>query len=163
MDKLRKIGLGVWESKERIVLISMLVILGWRVYKIWHPNPPPPSPDWKVPTAQGEIDVPLPPERPGGMLPPPTSSFVRRNPWWLYGVAPQEGGKQEATLNIALEAIKEWNDGSYRAQIRTKARKWYAEGEKFESFQLMTIDPENKQCEIYSEEQARSITLRLPS
>ncbi|MCK5862201.1 MAG: hypothetical protein KAH38_06940, partial [Candidatus Hydrogenedentes bacterium] len=43
MDKLRKIGALLWNYKELMVLVVMLLVLVYRVYSVLVPPPPP---DW---------------------------------------------------------------------------------------------------------------------
>ena len=62
---------------------------------------------------------------------------------------------------IYLLGIREWGDGTYRAQIYTRTRKWYEEGESFEAYQLIAINPEEQTVEIFSEKHGRSFTYEV--
>ncbi len=62
--------------------------------------------------------------------------------------------------NIRLLAIREWGN-TYRAQIQTRTRKWYEAGESFETYQLVSIDPDAGTVEIFSEQHGRTYTYAL--
>lgn len=171
MDKIRKFFEWIWGSKERMVLAVMVVLLCWQVYKVVHPTVE--SPDPPIPRIRTELpddpeelkDMALPEPPP----PPPErtadtdyGSLYRNNPF--HAIKGQQDTKSatEDKPNISLKKIMTWADGSVKAQLKTKsATKWYAEGEEFESFRLMSIDMTAKTCEIYSEEHRKRFTLTM--
>jgi hypothetical protein len=53
-------------------------------------------------------------------------------------------------------------NGSYRAQLQTvNTTKWYSEGEEFESFKVMKINPQEQTVSVFSEKDNRTATLRV--
>ncbi len=159
MDKIQKFFKGLWRYKERIVLVALLCVLGYRVYELFTPKE----------IAAGEVDAvgsAAPPEvapgSPATDAPGQYQTLVRRSPFSIYSdamvdlnsVSPEE-------LGLELLDIKEVI-GKWRAQIRTKsAKKWYDEGEPFEQFVLESIDHEAGAVVVYVESIAKTVTLRF--
>lgn len=161
MDKLRKITSWCWQTKERIVLAVMVILLGYRVYSLVYtgenddPEFMPISPGAQY---QGETIIPPPTPLPYDM--DPVTRLIR-NP--LFNYTPPRGGKSSGDSGAGEEGeirvlrIVPYGD-HYRAQITTgAARKLFSEGEKFESYQLMSIDADTECCEIYSESLSKLI------
>jgi len=108
MDKLRKIGLLIWNNKERMVLIVMLIVFGYRVYQIFFPPPPPEWPGLQTPKTQlpeepeyrQELGLPGgPPMRPPMDIPGTYATFYERNPFWYYsGQASQEARAENVNM-----------------------------------------------------------------
>jgi len=149
-----------------MVLGVVVVVLCSRVYEVLRPEEPPPTPEYDFPesevprdsVARAEFEFPdspsLPPAR---RVPEVWKPLWERSPFWYNAQPGQEDrdadGNQRQDPGIRLLAIAERPDGSPRAQLRTaSSKKWYDEGEEFEKYVLISIDPENKQCEVYSEE-----------
>ncbi|NLV43011.1 MAG: hypothetical protein GXY07_00765 [Candidatus Hydrogenedentes bacterium] len=172
MDKLRKIGSWFWYNKERMVLIIMVIVLAYRVYGVISPAEPPswppiPIPQTELPETEEErqaLGMPgLPPLPPTDGLPGTYTSFYERNPFWYYSDGDDDDDDDKAIgsedLNIMLLKIQDVG-GKPRAQLRTTSTtKWYSEGEKFEEFELVSIDPETESVVIYSERYSRQFTL----
>ena len=104
---------------------------------------------------------PMPQANPLPPAPVAFNALVKDNPFSASstsGTGPTTGQERP---NLTLLDIKEWKSGTYRAYILTRTRKWYAEGEQFETYQLMSIDPEAGTVEIFSEQHGRSFTYSL--
>lgn len=175
VDKLQKIGAWLWRNKERAVLLVMLVILGYRGYQLVSPPPMPNWPRLQPPKPQlpddlselAEQNVELPPvpsPRPPADVPESYASLYQKNPFWYYSGSGSSQGDQEITveqLNIQLLNIQQVQ-GRWRARLRTTSTtKWYDEGEQFEEFEVIRINPDNQTVEIRSERYGRNFTLQL--
>jgi len=159
MDKLQKIFKGIWRFKERIVLVALLGVLGFKVYELFMPKeleaavddsigtPPPPPP---------------PPNRPPLDAPGQYAGLYRSNAFTYYSDTPtgkdQISGKE---AGIELLKLQEMPDGRWRAQLKTNAKKWYYEGDEFEQFKLETINAEEQTVVVYAEKFAKTVTLRM--
>jgi hypothetical protein len=165
VNKLRKALAWLWRNKERIVLVILVGALVWQLYKIvgeaeagFESKPLPPRPP-----REGEYFGPEePPPPPPLQSPEDWSSLVLRNAFWLFGtdIDGPEDGEGGDDPGIALLQIRPWSDGGFRARLETEsAKKWYGEGEKFESFELLHIYPDENTVEVYSEELGRTVTL----
>lgn len=171
MDKLRKIGSWFWYNKERMVLIIMVIVLAYRVYGVISPAEPPswspiPIPQTELPQTEEErqaLGLPgLPPLAPTDGLPGTYTSMYDRNPFWYYSGQKDDRDKgiDEKDLNIQLLKIQDAG-GKPRAQLRTtSATKWYSEGEQFEEYELVSIDPDTESVVVYSERYSRQFTLK---
>lgn len=164
MDKIRKTGEKLWYYKERIVFVVMCCILAWHMYKGWaapaaEAMKMPPSP---AATAEGLPQEP-PPAFPASPMPGQWRAVFTPNPFWYnatpVGTSVQQSGQQDA--GIKLLGIQTMPNGKLRAQLQTTTVKWYSEGAKFESFELLSIDPDGK-CQVYSERLGKVIDLTLP-
>ncbi len=70
----------------------------------------------------------------------------------------------KGAIGVRLDNIIKWRDGEYRAEITTDASgkaNLYKEGEVFENYKLMSIDPLNKLVTIYSSQHDKVFELRL--
>lgn len=104
---------------------------------------------------------PSPPPNPLPPAPTPYNALIKDNPFAAVSTGSADGPRGEERPNIVLLGIREWGDGTYRAQIYTRTRKWYEEGESFEAYQLISINPEEQSVEIFSEKHGRSFTYRV--
>lgn len=159
MDKLQKIFKGLWRYKERIVLIALLGVLGYRVYELFTPK----ELEAGVVTSTGEAQAPeIAPGAPFTDAPGQYATLVRRSPFSIYSDAKVDvNGETPEELGLELLDIKDVG-GKWRARIRTNsARKWYDEGESFEEFVLESIDHEAGTAVVYVERIAKTVTLRL--
>jgi len=167
VDKVRKAGQWLWDNKERMVLAIMVAFLGYRVYIVLNPaeiqvSAPPRPPSATVPEAE---QPPLPDTTVSRDRPEEVAALVRGNPFTLAsGVVESGATKRQEDPGIRLLKIVPWRDGGYRAQVITKGNKlqYVGEGEQFENFQVMRIDPEDKLIEVFSNALDRTVTLRLP-
>lgn len=174
VDKLQKAGAWLWYNKERMVLVIMVAILGYRVYRV---ITPPPAPDWPVlqpprselptdPEEQRQLGLPgNPAARPPMDVPGSHASLYGRNPFWYHsGQQSEQSDQQEVTaesLNIQLLDIQEAAGGRLRARLRTKSlTSWYSENAQFEEFELQRINKEDQTIEVYSERYGRTFVIQ---
>jgi hypothetical protein len=185
-SKIRKVGVWVWNQKEKMFLAALLLVLCFRAWVVLFnppdvsaigasPTPAPPAaakpPAGKpgaVPAKLTADNVPDPPARPVQERPEDFRPLVRQNPFTIYGVmmgGTKSQGSDEETIDVTLNSIVKWGDGTYRAELTTKVSgksKRYKEGEVFENYKLMTIDPKNKSVTIYSSAHDKTFELKLP-
>ncbi|NUM52710.1 MAG: VWA domain-containing protein [Candidatus Hydrogenedentes bacterium] len=93
---------------------------------------------------------------------PSYRSLVRENPFSIYGSVGSDN--YSLSTDVTLDNIIKWSDGAYRAEITTKLTgksKRYKEGEVFENFKLMSIDPANRSVTIYSSAHDKSFELKV--
>ena len=155
MEKLRKIGLWAWNAKERVVLTLMVLLLGFRVYSLVNAQADDSGElnlsDPRAPMLS-DADPPRPPEPPS---PEPVIRLVRRSPF-AY-VPPQSRVNTTTTENdkdaeVKVLRVREVTGGQWSAQITAGgAPKMIMEGASFESYVLLSIDPDTGCCIIYSE------------
>jgi len=164
MDKLRKFFERLWYNKERVVLAIMVGVLCWNVYRVWYPA------DLLVAAAHSDpqrVSEDEPPVIVPGLEPRQTQDWVAvytPDPFWYYSqlTTNTEKTKEVQDAGIKLIRIRKVKD-EYRAQLQTEgSTQWYTEGDAFESFELLKIDPEAKTCQVRSERLGRVITLRQP-
>ena len=165
-EKIRKLTSWVWNVKERLILAIMVAVLCQRVYDVMNPkglgeaDPIPHMPF----RDESNVDIPKnPPQIPQDLLPeswtllhkrPPTLFVQPRRP-----TDPTNPGGPD-TSNLELRDIKKSGDG-YRVQIFTGQGRprWYEEGDRFESYEIVFIDPDEETVQVYSEETNRPLTL----
>ena len=165
MEKVRKILEWVWYNKERMVLAVMVAILCWHVYKVVYPPKEEPQVEHRLPS--GAV-----PDRPlSDVLPPPARQSTSwdlvytPNPFWYLSAQKETGKTSEGPTDagISLLRIRKVGGDKYKAQLRTaNTTRWYEQGEAFESFELLRIDPEAGTCEVRSERLGRVIKLEAP-
>ena len=164
MDKVRKLAERVWYNKERIVFVIMLGVLCWHVYRVRYPAEVPPETPYSEPSRVQETDAMA---QSAGLPPRQMADWVgiyTPNPFWYFSglAAAANQPKEVVDAGIKLLRIKQVKD-KYRAQLQTESStKWYDEGESFESFEILKIDPEAGTCQVRSERLGRVITLSLP-
>ena len=172
MDKLRKIGALLWNYKELMVLVVMLLVLVYRVYSVL--VPPPPS-DWvrlvapksQLPQDQQdrqEIGLPSnPPTRPLMDMPAVYVNFYERNPFWYHSGQARVETSERVTaedLNVQLLDVQDAG-GKPRARLQSaRTTAWYSAGEQFEEFELLEIDSDTESVKIFSERYDRPFTLQ---
>ncbi|HOF41530.1 MAG TPA: hypothetical protein PLD73_15780 [Candidatus Hydrogenedentes bacterium] len=108
--------------------------------------------------AQGK--PPVPPANPLPPSPVAYNALVKENPFTAATVERSTPDGPGGRPNLRLLAIREWGD-TYRAQIQTRTRKWYAAGESFETYQLVSIDPDAGTVVIFSEQDGQNYTFAL--
>lgn len=105
-----------------------------------------------------------PPSPPAPPLPPEPVAFnalVKDNPFTAV-TSGGGGGRDSGTRpQLRLLNIMELPTGEYRALIQTRTRQWYEEGEQFETYQLLSIDPAGGTVDIFSEQHGRAFTYSL--
>jgi len=159
MDKIQKFFKGLWRFKERIVLVALLCVLGYRVYELFTPK----EIEAVVPQGSGGAEPPeVAPGSPLTDAPGQYATLVRRSPFSIYSDAKvNEGDITPEELGLELQDIKKVGD-KWRARIKTEtARKWYDEGENFEEFVLESVDNESGTVEVYVTQFSRTVTLTL--
>lgn len=157
MEKLRKVGIWCWNAKERIILTLMVLLLGFRVYYLVSNS----AADDLTTTLRNPGPVPaIEPNRPPAIPPlasPMPVTPLTRNPIFVYTRPSTRGGSSNnSTTNedskVQVLRIFPDENGKHKAQISTgSSRKIIPEGDSFESYTLMKIDPDTECCEIYSE------------
>ena len=153
-------------NKELVVLVLLLVLLLYRGYTLMNPTEAPPLTMGKMASARRTGEDPLPPSPPPPSEPIVIDGLVRANPFTTRA-RPQEDVRNagpEARPPLQLVRIQQWRDGSYRAQIASKAgvrAKWYREGEQFESYRIERIDAEGESVTVYSEEHRKNFEFKI--
>lgn len=113
-------------------------------------------------------NVPDPPPRPVMERADDYRPLVRQNPFTIWSAMLEDSGTKDAegdSIDVTLNNIVKWSDGAYRAELTTKVTgksKRYKEGEPFESYKLMSIDPKNKSVTIYSSAHDKTFELKMP-
>lgn len=173
-SQLRKAGVWLWNQKEKMFLAALLIVLCFRVYLVLSPaqaSTKTPEPPKKTAAAPGKLspdNVPDPEPRPVAERSEDFRPLVRQNPFTIWSIAATGNsttGSEEETIDVTLNNIVKWRDGSYRAELTTKVSgksKWYKEGEPFENYKLMSIDSANKIVQIYSSAHDKTFELKIP-
>lgn len=168
VDKLRKFGEFLWLNKERFILVVMVAILCFQVYKVLYPDEKPRGVTPMPPRAineetEGFTTPPLPPDRPVITISGEYASLFRRNPFWFFSGRNQRGsGSEISDTEIALLDIQVTPEGERRAQLRTATTtQWYTEGVGFEQFRLQSVDVDGQTAVVYVESLGRDVTLQM--
>jgi len=161
VNKFRKIARWFWLSKERMVLGVMVIVLCFRVYQVLYPPPDIAGDIFLPPGNSLPLDVKTPgtpPRIPPNIEPENYTLLWMRNPFiWVEPGKRRlltDGSIQEVDLELLrLQAV---GDG-WTVQIRSAAntKKWYREGDRFESYQLLSIDPDAECVTVFAEEVQR--------
>lgn len=171
MDYLYKFGMWLWRNKERIVLVVLVLFLCARTYRVVMgaaPQPVKPHPPVRSELPEDWNEAPPRPPAPPAIPKPPKEALIRSNMFTVYGRPVEEGRTEEVTadsIGVKLIRIVPWKGNEYRAELLTKGRrpKRYSEGEQFENFRLVRIDPTNNSVEIWAEQYGRSFVLQAQS
>lgn len=164
MEKIRYFGNWVWLNKERMVLVVMIVVLCYQVWKVAspskdnnligarHPNP-----------SSNAVDmveqIPEPPKMPPIERP---VSLYRKNPFWYYGSQRSSGqGTTETEIRLRLVNIQGSGDSARVKLDDGSAEHWYSIGEPFQSYEVISVDAAEGTCVVYSEEYSKQLTLKL--
>ncbi|MBN2311746.1 MAG: hypothetical protein JXR94_22395 [Candidatus Hydrogenedentes bacterium] len=172
MEKLHKIGTWVWLNKEKVVLVVLILVFCYRVYKVVDPEEAAPldipkapkalpsGPEAPPPGADFPGDPPLPPAPPIAV---PASRFAESNPFTIYGTTEHDEDQGPRRPEMRLVGIRPFPDGKPRAEIITRGTKpkRYKEGEAFETYRLESIDEASGSIVIYSQEHNRTFTYQL--
>ncbi len=172
MDILQKIGVWFWNNKERMVLVVMVLVLGYRVYQILNPPPPPEWPRLQPPrqelpdepSEREDLGLPgPPPPRPPMDVPGTYVTFYERNPFWYHAGEGRAAATQEVRaedLNIQVLSIQDVGDNP-RARLRSAAgTSWYTAGDPLGEFEVLEVDPAMNTVVVYSQRYERPFTLR---
>lgn len=163
---LRKVAAWLWATKERMVLAVMVAVLVSRVYQVVQPPVSPAAGKNFQPPGSDESRLR---ERPG--VPPRTPSPPSSGNWtnlWLTNpftyVSPGDSSRRVIVegreIDLELLSIQQIPDGSYRVQIRSPSRRaWYSEGDPFESYELVSIDPDTECIVIFAEEIGKPVEI----
>jgi hypothetical protein len=165
VDKVRKLAEAFWYNKERIVLGVMVCILLWHVYTIIYPPPEPELKTFVVPRAENIADavkdIAPPPEPPDERPVAQWEGIYTPNPFWALSAQSSTTSRTaSAPADISLIQIQEGRPGKWRARLKTNVMGWYDEGDSFESFQLIKINPENNSVEVRSDRLGKVLTLK---
>ncbi|MCC6142987.1 MAG: hypothetical protein IT368_04170 [Candidatus Hydrogenedentes bacterium] len=170
VTQLRKIGTWIWLNKERMFLAALVAVLCYRVYLVVYPPAPeaevfasvPKDPEDLDPQTLEEITPGNPPVAPPPLIRETWRTLQVRNPFTYYSAEGGSGTGQEQEVEMALLDIQVLPNGKERAKIRTASTtKWYTEGEKFEQFELLEIDPDAQTAVVYSEQLAKRLDLKI--
>lgn len=162
MNRLRKIARWLWVSKERMVLAVMVIFLCFRVYQVVQPPPPPTGNKiFQPPRGQlpPEVETPgTPPRIPDDPNPGNWTDLWLNNPF-IYvspGDSRRRSGNSDQVLYLEVLSFQEVSDGNWRVRIRSASRRgWYSEGDAFETYELLSIDPDNECIVVFAEELGR--------
>ena len=169
MQKLLNISKWIWANKERMILIVMLCLLGYKVYEvvkdpgeIEFKSPP------TVSTVLNEekkelLELPPMPIAPPIRAPEDWTSLYRNNMFWYYsGASKQSDATTEEQADITLVRIRTMPNGAVLAQLQTSSdTRWYREGDVFQQYEVLSIDPDAQTCEVRSERLGRVLTLTV--
>lgn len=168
VDKLRKFGEFLWLNKERFILVVMVAILCFQVYKVLYPDEKPrgisPVPPRSIDeNTEGFTAPPIPPDKPTITISGDYVSLFRRNPFWFFSGRNQRNTNSDsADYEIHLVDIQVTAEGVRRAQLRTATTtQWYTEGAGFEQFRLESIDVDSQTAVVYVESLGREVTLQM--
>lgn len=141
-----------------MVLAIMVSFLCFRVYQVVQPpqtqetekNFQPPGNELPL-----DVETPgVPPRTPGLPDSENWTNLWRSNPFYY----PPGGSRSKPTdgepeIDLKLLNIQQMFDGTYRARIRSASRKgWYSEGDGFEAYELVSIDPDTDCIVVFAEE-----------
>lgn len=147
-----------------MVLAVMVGFLCYRVYKVLQPEEVVVSAPARKPLAELSPDAPrpsIPPRPPSAPDAENWASLFTRNPLVYVpgGVGSDTDDEDEFSIDLQVLRVRDVGGGTIKAQIKTSSsRKWYAEGQAFESYELLSIDVEEECCEIFAESLGRTIT-----
>lgn len=144
-----------------MVLAIMVIFLCFRVYQVVQPPLPPPGGVFQPPRNQLPPDVETPgspPRLPGNPTPGNWADLWRNNPF-IYvspGDSNRPNGNSDQALDLEVLNFQEVSDGIWRVRIRSASdRRWYSEGDAFEAYELLSIDPDTECIVVFSEELGR--------
>jgi hypothetical protein len=165
LDKLRKIGQWLWLSKERIVLLVMILVFAYRVYLVAYPQeaidslPPFANPGSHVEPLVGDPQSePIPPPPP-----PPVGDLVRNNMFWVYARDITGTGQEtQRQINLRLINIIRTPERGVQANLRTNRNYWVEAGAQFEQFIVREVNADEGFVIVFSEELGDEIRLDLP-
>lgn len=156
MNLLRKIGQWCWDKKERMILVIMLVVLGYRIYTVINVAETDIAEVFVDPKAIAPVE-PYPPAPRATIVTENVvlSPLVGRSIFKIDNPGRRDdGGDMVNAEDQKLEVLRiiEKADGKHKAMITTGGKNTLVDiGESFESYQLVSVDIENQSCEIYSE------------
>ena len=142
-----------------MVLAIMVSFLCFRVYQVVQPpqtkeaekNFQPPGNELPL-----DVETPgVPPRTPGLPDSENWTNLWRSTPFYYLppGASSRRTTEGEPEIDLELLNIQPMADGSYRARIRSANRKgWYSEGEAFEAYELVSIDPDTGCIVVFAEE-----------
>lgn len=166
MDNLRKFGIVCWDSKERLVLAIVVLVLCFRVSLLINPSRTVDVVKYVSPRQGGEIELDEPPRQPLPPDPLPVTPMLR-SPIFDYQRPSARNTGTDSNLSEEDDKVKLLRfmgdgRGGYKAHISTGgARKLLAEGDAFESYTVTNIDYDTKCVTIYSEKSNKQFELCL--
>ena len=145
-----------------MVLAVMVIFLCFRVYQVVQPaQSQTENKDFELPRSEFPPDVETPgtpPRIPADPNPGNWTDLVRNNPFVYVspGDSTRGDGDSDQVLDLEVLNFQETSDGNWRVRIRSASRRgWYSEGDAFEAYELLSIDPETECIVVFAEELAR--------
>ena len=160
---LRKAGVWIWNQKEKMVLLVLVGVLCFRVYVVYTGPVALPEPPTKI--AKAAEDLTLPSARPALPRPVEFQGLVQRNPFTIFGMSSEKTDTSAGPerIDLTLERIVPWNDGSYRAEILSAIdgrKRRYEQGESFLDYRVVSIEPDTNTVVVYSSALDKNFTLK---
>ena len=141
-----------------MVLAVMVIFLCFRVYQVVQPaQSQTENKDFELPRSEFPPDVETPgtpPRIPGNPSPRNWTDLWRNNPFTYVraGDSTRRNENSDQALDLEVLNFQETSGGIWRVQIRSASRRgWYSEGEAFESYELLSIDPDLECIVVYAE------------
>lgn len=150
-----------------MVLAVMVIFLCFRVYQIIQPDEPDSGATFSPPRGElsDSVDTPGRPPQIPVSDPPQSWRGLWTRPPFIYVRPGDSGGSSEAgddQVDLELLNLQPASDGSYRVRIRSASRRgWYSEGDAFEAYEILSIDPDTNCVEIYAEELGKRVEICL--
>lgn len=147
----------------------LAVMIGFLCYRAYQILQPPPEDD-DAPFVIRRPSADLSPDAPRPSIPPRAPSVPGQENWaslwtrlpFIYvrgGVRNTKDVGEDYVIELTVHMVRDVGGGRFKAQIETKSsKKWYAEGQAFESFELLSIDGEEECCEIFAESLGKTLT-----
>lgn len=149
-----------------MVLAVMVVFLCFRVYQVVQPSPPPTgTKNFRPPRSELPPDVETPgtpPRMPINPNPGNWASLWVNDPFFYErpGVSTRRNGDSGPGLDLEVVGFQEVITGEWKVRIRSGTdRHWYSEGDAFQAYELLSIDPDLKCVVVFAEELGHSIEI----
>lgn len=170
MDKLHKFGVKLWRNKERMILVLLLCVLGFRVYQLVNPPPPPEPKPHSAPRASIPDDwpdgPPVPEEGLRSVEMASGDALLADNPFTRLAStsasATKKSAESDATQGLKLVRVTESKrDGSISAMISVSGvTKRVQQGDEVKAgVRVQRIDVQAGTVELSTPEAGGSITL----
>jgi len=165
VDKIHKLGVLLWQYKERIVLLVVVGVLCYRVYTaINPPEPPAPTPHRLPEVVENDAEIlpPAPGVPPRTLIPVDRKELAKRNPFWYHAGGGGNTTDAPPKVDLELRRIQSAPGGGHRAGIRANGRTgYYGEGDVIDGqYELVSIDPENETVTVRADQFEEPIVLR---
>lgn len=147
-----------------MVLAGLVAVLIYQVYKVKFAPVETTEDKINIVPPSGTVTDPpddeLPPEPPSDPNRPDTRRLVQKNPFSAIGLGGSLSEDTDQKPDLTLLKIMAYSGGKFVAQIRTQTArpKLYGIGAEFESYRIVSIDPNAQKVVIYSEEHRAEFT-----